>query len=81
MNTENITTQEMSPNHEDWTIDDHNVQHIANSLQGLIEKIESSNTTPSEKAEAKSLLQKVLSNPVVAAVLGGSASGLIELLK
>ena len=61
-------------------IGDHNVQHIANSLVGLVEKIEASNAPAHEKAEAKGLLREMLSNPVVAAVLGGATSGVLGLL-
>jgi len=61
-------------------IGDHNTQHIANSLIGLIEKIEASEAPAHEKAEAKSLLYELLCNPVVAAVLGGATSGVLGLL-
>lgn len=68
-------------NSQGFQIGDGNVQHIASSIQGLIEKIDSANVSPAEKIEAKSLRQKVMTNPVVAAILGGAAGGLIELLK
>jgi hypothetical protein len=61
-------------------IGDHNVQHIANSLAGLAEKIESADVPAAQKAEAKSTLRALLSNPVVAAVLGSATSGLLGLL-
>lgn len=61
-------------------IGDHNVQHIASSITGLVEMIESSAVAPAEKEEAKGLLRKFLSNPAVAAVLGGATSGLLALL-
>lgn len=61
-------------------IGDHNVQHIANSLIGLVEKIESTNATEPEKDEAKGVLKKLMLNPVVAAVLGGAVSGVLALL-
>ncbi len=61
-------------------IGDHNVQHIASSLVGLIEKIEASSTSEQEKEKAKSLLRSVLENPTVAAVLGSATSGVLGLL-
>lgn len=62
-------------------IGDHNVQHIANSLAGLIEKIDDSTASPQEKDEAKGLISKLLESPVVASVLGGTVSGVLALLK
>lgn len=61
-------------------IGDHNVQHIASSLIGLVEQIESTNMPISEKAEAKGLLRDLMSNPVVASILGGATSGVLALL-
>lgn len=61
-------------------IGDHNVQHIASSLVGLVEKIEASDCPSQQKAEAKGLLRQLIENPVVAAVLGGAASGVVTLL-
>ncbi|MCX5870145.1 MAG: hypothetical protein NTY00_05805 [Deltaproteobacteria bacterium] len=61
-------------------IGDHNVQHIANSLAGLVEEIESSASQQHEKEEAKGLLHTLLSNPTVAGILGGATSGLLALL-
>ena len=58
-------------------IGDHNVQHIANSIVGLIEKIDASNASQQEKVKAKNFLRSVLENPTVAAVLGGAAAGII----
>lgn len=61
-------------------IGDHNVQHIASSLVGLVEKIESTNMPVQEKAEAKGLLRDLMSNPVVASILGSATSGVLALL-
>jgi hypothetical protein len=58
-------------------IGDHNVQHIAGSLQGLVEMIEQSTAAPEEKEVAKGLLVKLLESPVVASVLGGVTAGLM----
>ena len=62
-------------------IGDHNIQNITNSIASLIEMIESSAIEPMQKEEARGLLQKLLANPAVAAVLGGATSGLLGLLK
>ncbi|EAU0154331.1 hypothetical protein MX185_001339 [Salmonella enterica subsp. enterica serovar Ruiru] len=61
-------------------IGDHNVQHIANSFIGLIEKIEGSNAAEQEKTKAKSLLREVLENPTVASVLGSATAAALTLL-
>jgi hypothetical protein len=62
-------------------IGDQNVQHIANSFVGLIEKIDASNVPAQEKEKAKSLLRDVLENPTVAAVLGSATTGVLDLLR
>lgn len=62
-------------------IGDHNIQHIVSSIQGLIEKIDSSPASEPEKKVAKGLLRQTLENPTVAAVLGAAAGALIPLLK
>lgn len=61
-------------------IGDHNVQHMANSFIGLIEKIEASDASPQEKGEAKGAIRKTLENPTVAAVLGSAVAGVLALL-
>lgn len=61
-------------------IGDHNVQHIANSLMGLAEKIQASDSPPEQKAAARGLLQQLLNSPVVASVLGSATSGVLALL-
>ena len=62
-------------------IGDHNVQHIANSLQGLLEEIEQSAAPAPAKSEARGALRTLIENPVVASILGGAASALVGLLK
>ncbi|MES2369057.1 MAG: RIP homotypic interaction motif-containing protein [Pseudomonadota bacterium] len=61
-------------------IGDHNIQHIASSLSGLLEMIESSDSRAEDKEAAKGTLRKFLENPSVAAVLGAATSGLLALL-
>lgn len=78
--TEQRTTTINIRNSQGIRIGDHNIQHIANSLSGLVEMIESADAKPDEKKEAKGLLRKFLSNPLVAAVLGGATSNLLALL-
>lgn len=67
-------------NSEGIQIGDHNIQHIENSLIGLIEKIDSSNASSEQKSEAKSVLKELMLNPTVAGILGGATSGLLALL-
>lgn len=67
-------------NNSNVQVGDGNVQNIINSFEQLITAIESSDTEPKQKEEAKSLLKTLLSNPTVSAVLGGSVSGLLSLL-
>lgn len=62
-------------------IGDHNIQHIASSLQGLIEEIDQSSASLHEKQEAKGIVTKLLENPTVASILGGAVGGLIGLIK
>ena len=59
---------------------DHNVQHIANSFAQLITEIEKSEASPEEKIIAKSKLKELITNPIVAAVLGGTVSGVLSSL-
>jgi hypothetical protein len=61
-------------------VGDHNVQHIANSFSQLISEIEKSDASTEEKIIAKSKLKELITNPTVAAVLGGAVSGLLGLL-
>lgn len=51
-------------------IGDNNTQNIVNSIEALIQKIDSIQVDQKEKDEAKSLLSKFLSHPLVVSVLG-----------
>ena len=62
-------------------IGDNNIQNITNSLEGLIELINSSPASEEEKRKAKGLIRKLVENPIVASVLGAATSGLFGLLK
>lgn len=57
-------------------IGDNNNQNIVNSFETLVQKIESSSASREEKEEAKTLLSKCLSHPLVVSVLGGAAGAL-----
>lgn len=58
-------------------IGDHNVQHNQVVVfRDLVSKIEKSDATPAEKAEAKSRLSAFLEHPLVTAVAGGLAASL-----
>jgi len=53
-------------------IGDFNTQNVINSIQSLKNQIESSTGSPEEKEEAKSLLNKFISHPLVASILGAA---------
>lgn len=61
-------------------VGDHNIQNIAASMQQLAQTIEDSNFPPEQKSEAKEVLRSLVENPVVAAVLGGAAQGILGML-
>lgn len=61
-------------------IGDHNVQHITNTFNELIQKINSSSASESEKQEAKSLLNQFLTHPLVVSILGSAVGAGIGLL-
>lgn len=61
-------------------IGDHNTQHIMAAIETLVGQIENAAASDSQKAEAKGLLRRFLEHPVVGAVAGGAASGLLGLL-
>ena len=58
-------------------IGDFNTQNVVNSFEALVKKIDSSSASPKEKEEAKSLLSKFLTHPVVVSVLGEAAGAII----
>lgn len=53
-------------------IGDHNTQQITATIQMLVQRIEESDTSPENKDEAKSLLQKFLAHPLVSSIIGAS---------
>jgi hypothetical protein len=55
-------------------IGDNNNQSITDTFTSILNKIECSHATDAEKREAKSLLKQFFENPVVAAVVGATAS-------
>ncbi|HET8800009.1 MAG TPA: hypothetical protein VFN01_02390 [Marinobacter sp.] len=57
-------------------VGDYNTQNIINSFEVLVKKIEDSNTPDNQKAEAKSLLRKLLEHPAVVSVIGAAAGGI-----
>ena len=63
-----------------FQVGDNNTQNIELGIKELLEKIDTADASPEEKSQAKSILKSLLDNQVVAAVLGGAASGLIGLL-
>jgi len=64
-------------NNSNVQVGDGNIQNIVNSIEQLVEEIDNSKSTPEQKEEAKGLLKTFISNPTVAAVLGGAVSGIL----
>lgn len=58
-------------------IGDHNTQNIINSFQALKNKIETSGAPEEEIEEAKSMLSKLISHPLVTSILGAAAGAVI----
>jgi len=53
-------------------IGDNNTQQITATVQMLVQRIDDSDATSDQKAEAKSLLQKFLSHPLVTTIVGAT---------
>ncbi|HWR03293.1 MAG TPA: hypothetical protein VN419_04670 [Humidesulfovibrio sp.] len=67
-------------------IGDENVQSLnvvmfEQSMRAMVEAIGKSNASEAERSGALDQLRKFLSNPTVAAILGGATSGLLSLIK
>lgn len=58
-------------------IGDYNTQNIVNSFEALVKMIDSSTSSPGEKAEAKSLLSRFLKHPLVVSIVGAAAGAVI----
>jgi hypothetical protein len=58
-------------------IGNNNTQNIINSIQALKNQIELSDSTPEQKAEAKSLLSQFINHPLVTSLLGAAAGALL----
>lgn len=67
-------------NNSNVQVGDGNIQNIVNSIEQLVKEIDNSQSTSEQKEEAKSLLKTFISNPTVAAVLGGAVSGLFSIV-
>ena len=67
-------------NSQGFQIGDFNTQEIGKGFEELINKINTSNYSDDEKSEAKKTIKSLFENPVVAAILGGVASGLMSSL-
>lgn len=74
--SQNHITHHTTVNATNVQMGDNNAQYINNAFQELINNIDNSSTSPAQKAEAKSRLQALVENPVVAAILGGVAQGI-----
>ena len=73
------TTIHISNSHG-FQVGDHNIQNITNSLNELIQRINSNDFDITEKNEAKKGVKNLLENPLVASILGGAVSGLLAML-
>lgn len=61
-------------------IGDYNTQSITNTFNELIQKIDSSTASETEKQEAKSLLNQFLSHPLVVSIIGSTLGAVIGLI-
>jgi len=77
--TVSSTTVNIS-NSQGIQIGENNSQNICNSIRDLVIAIETSATSDAEKKAAKDKIRELLSNPTVAAVLGGAASAILATL-
>lgn len=59
-------------------IGNNNTMEFKSSVQYLIDTIESSKSSPEEKAKAKSLLKTFLEHPLVSALAGSAASAFLS---
>ncbi|MEO8059592.1 MAG: hypothetical protein ABI671_14855 [Burkholderiales bacterium] len=57
-------------------VGDHNTINIQQAFADLNQRIERSDASPQQKAEAQGLLQSLLSHPLVTAVVGGVVGGI-----
>ena len=55
-----------------FQVGDHNSQSIKIGIEALVQEIDSSSASADDKAEAKSLVRKVLEHPLVSAIVGGA---------
>lgn len=62
-------------------IGDHNTQHIAMTIQSLVQQIEASDFSDEDKKEAKSRLAKFLEHPLLCSLLGSTVGSLVAALK
>lgn len=64
-------------NSSGFQVGNNNVQNIQAALVSLEQAIQSANASAESKEEAKSKLKAFLEHPLVAAILGGAAGGLV----
>lgn len=58
-------------------VGDHNLMNFQVAINEMIKKIDDSNASPEDKAEAKSRLSAFLTHPLVISIAGGIASALM----
>ncbi|QQB32232.1 hypothetical protein I6I07_16100 [Achromobacter deleyi] len=58
-------------------VGDHNLMNFQVAINEMVKKIDDSNSSPEEKAEAKSRLKAFLTHPLVISIAGGIAGALV----
>lgn len=61
-------------------VGDNNILNIQNAFNDLIQRVDDSGGSPSDKQEAKSRISALLAHPLVASILGGVSGGLTGML-
>ena len=66
--------------HGPTQIGNNNIQNIENVFEYILTEIEKSNASIQEKTEAKNLLQKTLSHPIISSIIGASVGAILNKL-
>jgi hypothetical protein len=77
---ETLPVQKKSYDPKVFQVEEHDAVNIPDSIIELIERINSSESTPEAKEEAKNIIKKLVENPTVSTVLGEATAGLLLLL-
>jgi hypothetical protein len=77
---ETLPVQKKSDDSKASQVEEHYTVNIPDSIIELIERINSSESTPEEKEGAKSIIKKLVENPTISTILGEATAGLLLLL-